>query len=489
MVATVLRTRLTAVISREPVLFLLVLFSLFPVYFQFARVGLRVPGLLVCSWIFLAVLFSEPPLRVLWGKGGGRFPLALARATRSLYWVGIAVLIAAYTRFVVIPYIFLGVPILVLALLLRLFRIVSYRAYLLVLFDLFLLMTLLLYRVDVTDAILSWSERPPYLRGVIVASGGTLSCQGRPYDLENPPVWMRRVHLYEDAGILTAAKDYNFVQERPRNVAGVAARLAADGCTLRWFHETFCRDMIYDEARSVYYASQFFDQRILMLDENLAVARKAELSNEIMDLFLYETAAGERHLLALTFLDGKLLALDPESLAPISAHVYSPLIMNCNFAGMSQDKRLLYAAVFSWGKIAVLVDPENPSGARRGVWGIGSWGIDFEPQGTHFYITDFFLGRVYKVDEASMRVVAQALLRPGIRSVVYDPRRRYVYVGDYYLDRVFVLDDRLRRVATLRSNGRLTDMALSRDGTLLYTAGWRGVYAIDLHEAVDESGP
>jgi len=479
------KIRLMASLRRDPVFFVLLLFSLFPVYFQFYRVGLGIPGALVCVWVFLSILISESPLRKLLEKSRFRIPLVLLGAIKYLYWFGIAVLITAYTRCVVIPYSFLGLPILAFALVFRLFKVISYRSYLLLIFDLFLLMTLLLYRADVIHLILSRIEKPPYLHEVIATSDNTLSCQGQKYDLEYPPVWIRRIHLYENANIITAANDYNFVQERERNVAGLAARITDKGCTLRWFHETFCRDMIYDETRSIYYASHFFDRQILMLDENLDVVQKTEVGNEIIDIFLYENGRGEEQLLALSFLDGKLFSLNPTSLDLISGRVYSPFIMNCNFARMSQAKRVLYCAVFSWGKIATRIDLENAGRAERGVWGIGSWGIDFEGHGDHFYISDFFLGRLYKVDEKSMKVVGHALLRPGIRSVVYDPKRGYIYVGDYYLKNVYVLDEHLRKVCTLRSNGKVTDMALSRDGAYLYTAGWQGIYAIDLLAALE----
>jgi len=41
-------------------------------------------------------------------------------------------------------------------------------------------------------------------------------------------------------------------------------------------------------------------------------------------------------------------------------------------------------------------------------------------------------------------------------------------------------DEHLRKVCTLRSNGKVTDKALSRDGAFLYTASWKGMYRIDL---------
>jgi len=404
-----------------------------------------------------------------------------------LYRLVVAVLILAYARCVAIPFYFLAVPLLIVALVPRVLGTISFNAYLFLLFDLFMALTLCMFTPAFWHYMLSRTVGPDYLYEIVGTRDASLTCGGKRHEVEESPVWMRRIHLYENDSLIAATNGYEFLPDRQKNIAGIVASRSEEGCSLRWYYGSFSRDMIYDRDLRVYFTSQFFDKEILALDEQLKTVKRLKLGNETMDLFLCTASDGKKRLLAMSFLDGKLFVIDPLNLALVGEHVYSPLIANCNFIRMSEERRRLYCAVISWGYIAALVDIDNPDHARRGVWGLGSWGIDMDPASGYFYISDFFLGRMYKVDEDSMEVVASALLRPGIRPVVFDPRRKYVYVGDYYLKDVFVLDENLEEIARLGSNGRLTDMALSQDGTLLYTIGWGGVYAIDLEKALGVS--
>jgi len=480
---------LIGTVRRDPLYLALVLFSLYPVYNQVERVSDSFIGGTVTGLLFTILFLSQPPM-MKWMKQRRLWLVScFIQSFKFLYWLAIIILIIAYARCVLIPFYFIGLPLLALAIIPRVFKIISYKHYILTVFDLFLLLTLLLFNAKFWDAILSHIENPLYLRKVIASSETKLSCLGNNYDVEHPPLWMRRIHLYESDSIITATNGYEFLSERDNNVAGVVAKRTEEGCRLRWFYGSFCRDMIYDGTRSVYFASHFFDKEIVALNENMNVVNRKRLNNEIVELALFTNRKGEKRLLALSFLDGKLYFLDPYTLDIISSRVYSPFIANCNFVRISQTKRRLYCSVISWGYIATIINLEDMDQVRRGVWGLGSWGIDYEPDSNYFYISDFFLGRLYKVDEETMKIVDQSLLRPGIRSVVFDPNRRYIYVGDYYLKDVFVLDENLNEIGRLRSNGRITDMALSHDGGLLYTIGWKGVYTIDLNSALDAQLP
>lgn len=460
------------------------LLSLWPAYFQCARIGQRLAGALLCIFLLVSLVLDRPPLiRSLRGRRLGIL-LWPFRCTGVLYRCMIAVLILAYARCVAIPFYFLAVPLLIAALVPRVLGKISYNAYLFLVFDLFMVLTLCMFTPGFWQHILSRKGQPDYLFEIVGTRNASLTCEGKRYEVEESPVWMRRVHLYENDSLIVATNGYEFLPEREKNIAGMIARRSEKKCSLRWYYGSFSRDMIYDRDMRAYFTSQFFDKEILALDEQLKTVKRLKLANETMDLFLCTTSDGGKRLLALSFLEGKLLVVDPLELELLAEHVYSPLIANCNFIRMSEQRRRLYCAVISWGYIAALVDIDNPDRARRGVLGLGSWGIDMDPASRYFYISDFFLGRMYKVDEDSMKVVASALLRPGIRPVVFDPKRRRVYVGDYYLKDVFVLDENLEEIARLSSNGRLTDMALSQDGALLYTVGWRGVYAIDLEKAL-----
>jgi hypothetical protein len=472
------------VLQRNPAFFLLVLVSLGPAYFQFVQLGVRLAGSIILILICSCLLLSEPPLISLLARKRLRLFWLLVRSVRTFYWAAIVAFIVAFTRFIVVPLYAVGVPLLTVAVALRTFRIVSFKNYVLLVFDLFVLMTVLLLKASFWDVALSQIDEPPYLEPLIVCGKGTLMCQDRKYNVENGPVWMRKVNLYKNETVITATNGHEFRGPGGHSIAGIVLDRSNRTCGVRWFYETYCHDMIYDEDKARYFVSRLYQQEVLTMDENLSIINRVKLPEQIVDLFLDTTASGRKRLLALSFLHGSLYVLDPDTLRLESSRTYAFSIQNYNFGKIHPRKRFLCASVIRLPYVAGVIDLEGEKGTRFGVPGLGSWGIDVDPDADVFYVSEFFFGYVFKVDSTSMRVVKWTYLRPGIRSVVFDSKRKLIYVGDYYFKDIFVLDQDLNKVGILRSNGRVTLMRLSKDCDSLYTVGWRGVFRVDLQSAL-----
>jgi hypothetical protein len=199
---------------------------------------------------------------------------------------------------------------------------------------------------------------------------------------------------------------------------------------------------------------------------------------DILFGYIFEQQDGRRRLLIMGE-GGNVHELDADSYAYLSRH--ESAFMVHSFTPQIEKRRIFFASAF---QIASVMSLDNLAETRRGVWGSVSWGIDYDAQTDHLYVSDFFIGRIYKVEIGTMKTVESRLLQPGIRPVVFDPHRRLVYVGDYFSRSIFVLDADLRKLGKIRCAGKLREMKLSADGQTLYLAGWNGAYAIHLEDAL-----
>ena len=137
--------RLVASLRKDPWELLFGFVSLYVAYFQYARVGHRLAGALLCLFLLVSLALSRPPItRSLRGRRLGilLWPFQWAG---FLYRLVVAVLILAYARCVAIPFYFLAVPLLIVALVPRVLGTISFNAYLFLLFDLFMALTLCMF--------------------------------------------------------------------------------------------------------------------------------------------------------------------------------------------------------------------------------------------------------------------------------------------------------------------------------------------------------
>lgn len=103
---------------------------------------------------------------------------------------------------------------------------------------------------------------------------------------------------------------------------------------------------------------------------------------------------------------------------------------------------------------------------KRGRLGAGSWSVFYDAKDNDVYVTDFFLGMVYRLDAATLETEWSCRLTPGERPVLADQNRRVLYVGNVMTGRLtmFNMDNLGERYSVLAGSGiqQLTQAPVSK---------------------------
>lgn len=246
----------------------------------------------------------------------------------------------------------------------------------------------------------------------------------------------------------------------------------------------YCGDLIRDPDADRYYAVNYHFREVWLLDGNLRRVQSVRLTEQILDLFLLPDGRGGKQLYVIAEGGIHMYRLHPDTLNLLE--LSSPFFSIQMDTIVDPEHNAMYGATFGpW--IAARFNLDNPRQYRRAALGLGSWGLDRDPVKNQLYVSDFFLGRITRIDAHSMAVRQSRVFLPGWRAVAFDPKRRLVYVGHYFYPRILVLDENLNRRAVLETHGAVRNLELAADRNTLYVACLGGVFAIDLDRAMHPS--
>jgi hypothetical protein len=315
--------------------------------------------------------------------------------------------------------------------------------------------------------VLTFDHRPPVCENVNVS----------PADFQFAP---RQLHFYGDTMTLT-----NGYKRSGLYLNGLATAWPPRG-NAKCLIADYLGDLIRDPDTDRYYTVNYHFREVWLLDANLRLLKKSkQFFGQILDLFLLPDGKGGRRLYVVSEGGVHIYQLNPDTLEMLE--YAAPFVTIQMDTVIDARRNALYGATFGpW--LAVRFNLDNPLYYRRAALGIGSWGLDRDPLKNELYVSDFFLGRITKVDAQSMAVLRSRTFWPGWRSVVFDPQRRLVYVGNYFFPRVLVLDENLKQRAVLQTHGAVRNLVLSADQNTLYVACLGGLFAIDLDLAVQTEG-
>lgn len=230
------------------------------------------------------------------------------------------------------------------------------------------------------------------------------------------------------------------------------------------FNYFFCGAGIYGNKQKKLFVINSDGGELLVLDPNTLKILKKQKIKLYPDGIVIDK---KRDRIIVTYEGGELGAYDPESLKE-KMLIHDGGLKYCGITNGVYSKKC--DKIF----IARQFTPFILTGARchdlktsmAKFMGLSSWGITLDHKEKYIYITDFFLGKIYKVNAKNFKIVRSARIKSGIRPVEIDDKRNLIYVGNYLNPYLLILNKNFRVIKKIFVGNPCRGLKLLKNGRL-----------------------
>ena len=238
----------------------------------------------------------------------------------------------------------------------------------------------------------------------------------------------------------------------------------------------FCPAGVYDAKRkNIKLVSRVTDELLTVDDKHLQIIKKHKIRRDPDDIIFDETS----DLLLVLYEEGGIGTYDPVTLKEITFSRW-PCCVSSKFILSQKQKKVFIASLFTPITLTT-ADGGSLKQLQRKVLGLSSWGVDIDSREENVYLTDFFFGRLYKLDADTLSVKQSSWIKSGIRPVEIDEKRKLVYVGNYLDPYLLVLDENFNQIKKIFVGKTCRDIKLLKNGRL-FVATQLGLVEVHVDE-------
>lgn len=223
----------------------------------------------------------------------------------------------------------------------------------------------------------------------------------------------------------------------------------------------FCPSGVYDKKRkNLKLISRVTDELLTVEPEHLRIIKKQKIRRDPDDILLDE----KNDSILVLYEEGGLGAYDPVTLSERQFKRW-PCCVSAKAILSKKQKKIFIASLFTPVTLTT-TGSEHLEQLQRKILGLSSWGIALDEHEENLYITDFFLGRLSKLDANTLQVTQSAWIKSGIRPVAVDEGRKLIYIGNYLDPYLIILDGNFKKIAKVFVGKTCRDIKLLKNGRL-----------------------
>ncbi len=240
----------------------------------------------------------------------------------------------------------------------------------------------------------------------------------------------------------------------------------------------FCPSGVYDKKRkNIKLISRVTDELLTVEPEHLRIIKKQKIRRDPDDILFDE----KNDRLLVLYEEGGLGVYDPVTLSERQFKRWSCCVSSKAILSEKQ-KKIFIASLFTPVTLTT-ARPGNLNQLQHKILGLSSWGIALDRREENLYITDFFLGRLYKLDARTLKVRQSTWLKSGIRPVAVDEGRKLIYIGNYIDPYLVVLDKNFNMLTKVFVGSTCRDIKLLKNGRL-FVATRLGLLEVHVDELI-----